>query len=112
MRALKASKADKATWQPEVEILLKLKKQLATIPVAAASPAISTTTSVADCERAIAAQGEKVRALKASKADKATWQPEVEILLKLKKQLAALTIDDATAPAATAESGKKNKKKK
>lgn len=37
---------------------------------------------------AIKVQGEKVRVLKASKVDKAVWQPEVNILLDLKKQLA------------------------
>lgn len=37
---------------------------------------------------AIKVQGEKVRALKASKVEKAVWQPEVNVLLDLKKQLA------------------------
>jgi methionyl-tRNA synthetase len=34
-------------------------------------------------------QGEKVRKLKTSGAEKSVWQPEVEILLDLKKKLAA-----------------------
>lgn len=47
-------------------------------------------TSVTDAEASIAAQGEKVRALKASGAEKAIVTAEVKILLALKKQLVAL----------------------
>lgn len=57
----------------------------ATKPVA--SPAV---TSVKDAEAAIAAQGDKVRALKASGAEKAIVTVEVNTLLALKKQLVAL----------------------
>lgn len=46
--------------------------------------------TVAEAEEAIKVQGDKVRALKTSKADKTVWQPEVNILLEYKKQLEAL----------------------
>lgn len=45
-----------------------------------------------ECERAIADQGEKVRKLKGSGVEKAVWQPEVTILLNLKKQLESLKL--------------------
>ncbi|XP_055839978.1 methionine--tRNA ligase, cytoplasmic [Episyrphus balteatus] len=102
VRALKQSKADKSVVQPQVNILLDLKKQLAAAQAAQASPAKSApatnSLSVTDMEKAVSAQGEKVRALKQSKADKSVWQPEVNILLDLKKQLAAA---QAQAPAET-----------
>ncbi|KAK9300686.1 hypothetical protein QLX08_006719 [Tetragonisca angustula] len=60
---------------------------------------------VASLEAAITKQGNLVRQLKA-KEEKSVWQPEVEKLLKLKKQLADLT---GTTPAPT---DKKSKKKK
>lgn len=50
----------------------------------------SVLTSAKDAEAAIAAQGEKVRALKASGGEKAIVSAEVNTLLTLKKQLAAL----------------------
>uniref|UniRef100_A0A1L8DRR1 Methionine--tRNA ligase, cytoplasmic n=1 Tax=Nyssomyia neivai TaxID=330878 RepID=A0A1L8DRR1_9DIPT len=60
--------------------------------------------SLDELEVAITQQGEKVRQLKAS-AEKAIWQPEVERLLVLKKQLAELT----GQPAAPAKDKKKKK---
>lgn len=69
-----------------------------------------------DVEKAIAVQGEKVRVLKTSGAEKAIWQPEVEILLRLKKQLGAFGgLPAAAVPTAGSDAaavGKKNKKKK
>lgn len=46
--------------------------------------------SVDEAEKAVADQGEKVRKLKSGGVEKAVWQPEVTILLELKKQLANL----------------------
>lgn len=46
--------------------------------------------SVEEAEKAVTDQGLKVRELKASKAEKSVVQPEVTILLELKKQLANL----------------------
>ncbi|XP_064543001.1 methionine--tRNA ligase, cytoplasmic [Drosophila montana] len=118
VRQLKASTKDKTVWQPEVNKLLELKKQLEaaqkTTPAAAAPAA--ATQSVQDLEKAVQAQGEKVRQLKSSTKDKAVWQPEVNMLLDLKKQLeaakaapaaAALAAAPAAAPAnAAADAGK------
>ncbi|KAG0226455.1 Cytoplasmic and mitochondrial histidine tRNA synthetase, partial [Actinomortierella wolfii] len=60
-------------------------------------------------------QGDKVRSLKASNADKATIDAEVATLKALKAQLAALTVNDpnaAPAPAAKGGDKKKDDKKK
>lgn len=46
-------------------------------------------STIQECEQAITDQGNKVKLLKAS-ADKSVWQPEVNILLELKKQLISL----------------------
>ncbi|XP_060808549.1 methionine--tRNA ligase, cytoplasmic isoform X2 [Amyelois transitella] len=89
VRQLKASTKDKSVWQPEVERLLQLKKQLAE---AQARRSAGETDSVASLERAIAEQGDKVRKLKASTKDKNVWTPEVNVLLDLKKRLAALQV--------------------
>lgn len=61
--------------------------------------------TVAECEKAIADQAEKVRKLKGSGVEKAVWQPEVTILLELKKQLVNLqakigSVQPTAAPAA------------
>ncbi|CAG9134281.1 unnamed protein product [Plutella xylostella] len=99
VRQLKASTKDKAVWTPEVNILLDLKKQLTAAQAQAKSSAPAAATaaalngaSAADLEAAIAKQGDKVRQLKASTKDKSVWQPEVNVLLDLKKQLAALQV--------------------
>lgn len=57
--------------------------------------ATSALTSIKDAETAVAAQGDKVRALKASGAEKPIVTAEVGVLLALKKHLAAL---QATSP--------------
>ncbi|XP_059062599.1 methionine--tRNA ligase, cytoplasmic isoform X2 [Achroia grisella] len=94
VRKLKETTKDKSVWQPEVNKLLELKKQL--VAVTAKQPTnqqINGPSDVASLEKAIAEQGDKVRKLKASTKDKAVWQPEVNTLLDLKKQLAALQIN-------------------
>ncbi|KAJ8704457.1 hypothetical protein PYW07_011645 [Mythimna separata] len=101
VRQLKASTKDKAVWQPEVTKLLELKKQLeaaqkaqAASPQKQAAPQNNVSSSDASSlEKAVAEQADKVRKLKASTKDKAVWQPEVNKLLDLKKQLAALQIN-------------------
>ncbi|KAG6444362.1 LOW QUALITY PROTEIN: methionine--tRNA ligase, cytoplasmic [Manduca sexta] len=90
VRQLKASTKDKAVWQPEVDKLLSLKKQLAAAQAQGASSSNAPAEDAASLEKAIAEQGDKVRKLKASTKDKAVWQPEVNVLLDLKKRLAAL----------------------
>ncbi|KAH8261566.1 hypothetical protein KR044_011192 [Drosophila immigrans] len=114
VRQLKGSTKDKAVWQPEVIVLLDLKKKLEAAKAApAATPAVAPAAASADAgkvkalEDKIAQQGEKVRTLKAS-GDASVWKPEVDILLNLKKELTALT----GAPAAPAGAQGKNKKKK
>lgn len=116
VRALKANKAEKPVLEPEIACLLKLKKDLQTfldnekkatptnaVNASNAQP-IDASQKVKELEEQITKQGEKVRTLKAS-ADKTVWQPEVDMLLKLKNELNALT--GAPPPAAG-----KNKKKK
>ncbi|XP_023160349.2 methionine--tRNA ligase, cytoplasmic [Drosophila hydei] len=100
VRELKASTKDKSVWQPEVDKLLDLKNQLkkaAPAPAAAAAAPAPTGQSVEALEQAVQAQGEKVRQLKSTTKDKAVWQPEVNKLLDLKKQLEAAK--GAPAPA-------------
>lgn len=106
VRQLKASTKDKAQWQPEVNKLLDLKKQLEeakkTAPASTAAPASAPTNgsqSVKDLEKAIQEQGDKVRKLKGSTKDKSVWQPEVDVLLGLKKQLEAAQKAAKEAPA-------------
>lgn len=48
--------------------------------------------TIDECEHAVADQGEKVRKLKTSGVEKSVWQPEVTILLELKKQLESLKL--------------------
>lgn len=90
VRALKAAKAEKAIIQTEVNILLALKKELASLQAQETASKTTNSKTVEDAEKAVAAQGDKVRALKAAKAEKAVVQAEVNILLALKKELADL----------------------
>lgn len=95
VRSLKAAKAEKAIVTQEVNILLALKKDLENLKTQqnSQSPAASNNSqSVADAEAAVAKQGDKVRALKAAKAEKAVVQQEVSVLLALKKDLERLKI--------------------
>ncbi|XP_055539810.1 methionine--tRNA ligase, cytoplasmic [Wyeomyia smithii] len=117
VRKIKSTSTDKGVWQPEVNILLELKKQLLSYTQPRTSQSLSTPTEetppavpaqdVQALEAEIAKQAEKVRTLKAS-GDKSVWQPEVAVLLSLKEKLAKLT---GTVPAAPAGSGKKKNKK-
>lgn len=93
VRSLKAAKAEKAVVTQEVNILLALKKDLEALKSkqsSAASPAANNSQSIADAEAAVAKQGDKVRALKAAKAEKAVVTQEVNVLLALKKDLERL----------------------
>lgn len=117
VRSLKAAKAEKGIIQREVKILLALKtelenlksKQTASNPSVNAAPAQTESrgdaTKCAELEKAIALQGENVRRLKAS-AEKSVWQPEVEKLLALKKELAQISGQPQQPPP---KSGKKGK---
>lgn len=83
VRELKAS-AEKAVWQPEVEILLDYKKQVENLK----NKKMPEQVNEEDLEALVANQGEKVRKMKSGGVEKAIWQPEVNILLELKKKLA------------------------
>ncbi|CAK1593122.1 unnamed protein product [Parnassius mnemosyne] len=100
VRQLKASTKDKAVWQPEVNKLLDLKKQL---EAARATPEVTSNDSVVSLEKAVAEQGDKVRKLKASTKDKTVWQPEVDKLLQLKKQLTAAQAQTNNAQSANSD---------
>ncbi|XP_019884194.1 methionine--tRNA ligase, cytoplasmic isoform X1 [Camponotus floridanus] len=123
VRELKA-KRDKSIWQPQVEILLDLKKKLNDLknnvntsekklpaknkkvePIHAPEQNGDALTDVMALEMAIAKQGNLVRELKA-KEDGSIWKPQVEILLEMKQRLMDLT---GTAPVVV---DKKSKKKK
>uniref|UniRef100_A0A1Q3FWE3 Methionine--tRNA ligase, cytoplasmic n=1 Tax=Culex tarsalis TaxID=7177 RepID=A0A1Q3FWE3_CULTA len=123
VRKIKSTGADKGVWQPEVNILLELKKQLQTLSQPRTSGSFTTNSgsdavpptksdpnAVKALEAEIAQQGEKVRTLKGSGAEKAVWQPEVAVLLGLKEKLAKLTGAPPAASAAPAGGKKKNKK--
>jgi methionyl-tRNA synthetase len=103
VRKLKSETKDKTVWQPEVNILLELKKKLAEAEKAAAeAPKLEQAYGAADVaalEAAVAAQGDKVRKLKSETKDKAVIQPAVNDLLELKKKLeAAQKSSAASAP--------------
>ena len=121
IRALKAGKADKATLQPQVDALLSLKKQYKEVtggeyappgaahaevaPAAAkkAAPAPAghgLTGEAGQVADAIAAKGEEIRQLKASKADKKALEPHIAALLTLKEKFKAVTGKDFVAPGA------------
>lgn len=120
VKELKA-KHDKSGWpSKQVQIFVDLKNKLSDLiseknkssELKSKSPENfvpeqngDISMDVASLEAAITKQGNLVRQLKA-KEEKSVWQPEVEKLLKLKKQLADLT---GTTPAPT---DKKSKKKK
>lgn len=107
VRALKSSGADKSVWQPEVAVLLDYKKQLEVLQKKQINGEVpnqlDTSDAIKALEKRIADQGNKVRLLKGSSGPD-VWKPEVEILLKLKKELSTLT--GAPEPA----SGKSKKK--
>lgn len=111
VRSLKTNKAEKALFDPEIAILLKLKKDLQSFvdKEKKSSPTdaqpIDAAQKIKDLEEKITKQGETVRNLKAS-ADKTVWQPEVDVLLKLKNELNALS------GASSQPASGKNKKKK
>ncbi len=141
VRQLKASKADKGAIAAEVNMLLALKAQYENVtgekwkpglepsspaPAAAApSPAPSAGSSSSsggnddlkkDLSDRISAQGDIVRKLKASKADAADVDANVQILLGLKEKYKEKTGEDWKPPGGGGGGGgggrKKDKKKK
>lgn len=84
VRDLKAS-AEKAVWQPEVVILLDIKKKIEALKNKTLPDKVEAAE---DLEVLVTQQGEKVRKMKSGGVDKAIWQAEVNVLLELKKKLA------------------------
>ena len=79
----------------------------ATAPASAApASGAGDPALVASLEAQVAQQGDKVRQLKTSKAEKAVVDVEVKLLLDLKKKLSLASGEPASQP-----SGKKGKKK-
>lgn len=108
VRKLKASKAPKDEISAQVAILLDLKSRLAAAaqPVAPPAPSGVDPAEVARLSAEVARQADHVRQLKTSGAAKDQVTAQVNILLDLKKQLAAADPSQAAPP-----SGKKGKKK-
>ena len=113
VRELKANKADKTIIKAEVDKLLDLKKQLAKAEESSeqnkeSSPAkiVPNEAEAKRLEVLVSEQGNKVRELKSSGADKALIKTEVEKLLDLKQQLAKAQGVD---PAKTNDKKKKKK---
>ena len=73
---------------------------------AAPAPAAGDPALVASLEAQVNQQGDKVRQLKTSKAEKALVDVEVKLLLDLKKKLSLASGEPVSLP-----SGKKGKKK-
>lgn len=127
VRQLKqANPTEKSVWQPAVLILLDYKKQLASLQQQQQQQPVNLTTKIDDTsngisdvkelEQMILKQGDKVRQLKGSKTDKSILQPEIDLLLKFKKQLIVASGGDVPATTTASDSGKgaksgKSKKK-
>ncbi|CAK1583386.1 unnamed protein product [Parnassius mnemosyne] len=134
VRQLKSAKAEKSVVDVEVKNLLNLKAQYKSItgkdwsPNAAPSKEVSKNNAkkeetavppkntMEEKGSALAAeitrQGDRVRELKANKADKATIDAEVKKLLELKAQYQAETGTAYAAPAQSREAKPKEKKEK
>ncbi|KAJ8925847.1 hypothetical protein NQ315_009699 [Exocentrus adspersus] len=102
VRDLKAKKANKAAIDPEVQALLSLKAEYkaltgkdwkpGAVPSASANQVVTPVpVDENTLLQKIAAQGDKVRDVKAKKADKATIDAEVKVLLALKADYKTVT---------------------
>ncbi|XP_045537763.1 bifunctional glutamate/proline--tRNA ligase [Papilio machaon] len=100
VRSLKTAKADKQKVDEAVKVLLQLKaKYKATTgqewkPGTAAPVSTSPDSKVTALNQEIAKQGDVVRSLKASKADKAKVDEAVKLLLDLKSKYKLATGED------------------
>ncbi|CAH1408079.1 unnamed protein product [Nezara viridula] len=119
VRSMKAAGKSKEELQPMISALLDIKKKHTEMKTAYEKQAnglplpekekTPNPDLIASLEKEVANQGEKVRILKTSGADKTVWQPEVNILLDLKKKLAEATGTPVVQPQ---PAGKKKKSKK
>lgn len=124
IRALKTTKADKSTIEAQVKVLLDLKADFKSVtghdwvPGGAQAEIEPTRARQTNCKESklsnqITAVGDKVRTLKAQKANKLSIEAEVKLLLELKSNYKTLTGKDWKPPATTgtvptATSGKEN----
>ncbi|KMQ96779.1 bifunctional aminoacyl-trna synthetase [Lasius niger] len=119
VRNLKISKADKSIIDRELKILLSLKNDYKNATGQDWKPSQITTTASSDTtseetskgveiSEEIRKQGDKVRNLKSSKADKSIIDREVKILLSLKNDYKNAT-DQDWKPASNLEVSKKKK---
>ncbi|XP_063973582.1 bifunctional glutamate/proline--tRNA ligase [Diachasmimorpha longicaudata] len=122
VRKLKSEKAEKKIVDEAVQLLLSLKaeyktqtgeewKGLNTIPVKQDKPSSSKADELS---QRIAQQGDKVRQLKSSKAEKAVIDEQVKTLLQLKAEYKTATGDDwkpATEPGKKATKAQEKSKK-
>lgn len=115
VRKLKESQADKADIKIAVGILLSLKKELVIAQEKKSNEAVGDDNKKVDKEKVeqleidVKAQGDAVRKLKESKADKADIKVAVEKLMSLKKELAVAEGKDPNE--AVGGGNKKGKKK-
>uniref|UniRef100_A0A2C9L9S0 WHEP-TRS domain-containing protein n=1 Tax=Biomphalaria glabrata TaxID=6526 RepID=A0A2C9L9S0_BIOGL len=98
VRELKAAKADKSVIDKEVAYLLQLKKDLEAAQ-AAVPKKESQSLSAEQLAQAVSLQGQKVRELKAAKAEKSVIDKEVACLLQLKKDLEVAESQKESQPA-------------
>ncbi|XP_064604056.1 bifunctional glutamate/proline--tRNA ligase-like [Liolophura sinensis] len=109
IRGLKSAKAAKADIDAEVKVLLSLKAEFksatgkdwkpgavnTTVTSSSSTTVTSSTgTDLTDLSAQITAQGDKIRALKANKANKADIDAEVKVLLSLKAEYKSATGKD------------------
>lgn len=100
VRKLKADKADKGLIAENIQKLLSLKEQFKKSfgknwdPKEQYSTLSTNKSNDVDVDKQIQAQGDRVRKLKAEKASKATLQPEIEQLLRLKQTYKEMTGND------------------
>ncbi|XP_039757718.1 bifunctional glutamate/proline--tRNA ligase isoform X4 [Pararge aegeria] len=119
VRSLKSSKADKAKIDEAVKVLLDLKTKYKTATgqdwkpgaAPAANVQMADDAKVAALLAQIATQGDKVRKVKAEKAEKGVVDVEVTNLLNLKAQFKALTGSEWTPKAAPSQDSKKKSEK-
>ncbi|CAK9797250.1 Bifunctional glutamate/proline--tRNA ligase [Anthophora plagiata] len=117
VRQLKSSKAEKSVIDEEVKLLLTLKADYKNLTGKEWKPSTTPVTNVTHKDasqvdqilESIQKQGDKVRQLKGSKAEKSTIDQEVKILLDLKSTYKTLTGHE-WKPTKSDVSPKKNKK--
>jgi len=113
IRELKSAKSAKDVIDPEVKTLLALKAEFKSatgldwkpgVEVPGAAPAAASND---DIEGKIKAQGDKVRDLKSSKAEKSAVDEAVKVLLALKAEYKSATGKDWKPPAADTKAAPK-----